>query len=210
MNKYLVIAIIIAFGGILLVKGNVGPIIEKTQNQMNEATTTPVQSAAREVTNRMHEVTVETNYGKFQFETFDADAPKTVQNFLELTNKGFYNGLTFHRIVPGFVIQGGDPSGNGTGGPGYKFEDELNPQTESYKMGYVKGIVAMANAGPNTNGSQFFVMLADNALPHAYTIFGKVTKGQEVVDAIGAIPSNPATGAPSKEIKMSKVSVVEK
>ena len=139
-----------------------------------------------------HTVTIETNMGTIKFETYDADAPKTVQNFITLAEKGFYNNLTFHRIVKGFVIQGGDPLGNGTGGPGYKFEDELNQATESYKNGYKKGVVAMANAGPNTNGSQFFIMLEDNAsLPHNYTIFGKVIFGQEVVDKIGQVPVGP-------------------
>ncbi|QQG42980.1 MAG: peptidylprolyl isomerase [Candidatus Giovannonibacteria bacterium] len=135
-----------------------------------------------------HIVTIETNLGTIKFETYDADAPKTVANFIALAQKGFYDGLTFHRIVNGFVIQGGDPLGNGTGGPGYQFKDELNPATESYKNGYKKGVVAMANAGPNTNGSQFFIMLADNPLPHNYTIFGKVVSGQSVVDAIGRVP----------------------
>jgi len=139
-----------------------------------------------------HVVTLKTNFGEIRFETFDADAPKTVQNFITLARKGFYDNLTFHRIVNGFVIQGGDPLGNGTGGPGYAFEDELNPDTGSYKAGYKKGVVAMANSGPNTNGSQFFIMLADNSLPRNYTIFGKVILGQEVVDKIGQVPVGPA------------------
>ena len=119
------------------------------------------------------------------FETYDADASKTVNNFITLAKKGFYNNIIFHRVIKGFMIQGGDPLGNGTGGPGYTFEDELNLSTVSYKAGYKKGVVAMANAGPNTNGSQFFIMLADNPdLPPKYTIFGKVVKGQDVVDQI--------------------------
>lgn len=105
-----------------------------------------------------------------------------------MQKKGYYNGLTFHRVEPGFVIQGGDPNGNGTGGYsifGDTFEDELNPETDSYKAGYQEGVVAMANRGPNTNGSQFFIMLADNTtLPKNYTIFGKVTKGIDVVKKI--------------------------
>ncbi len=112
------------------------------------------------------------------FELFDGDAPMTVSNFVALTMRGFYDGLTFHRVVPGFVIQGGDPSGNGTGGPGYKFDDE------PVHRDYDEGIVAMANSGPNTNGSQFFIMLADNPLPKQYTIFGKVTSGMDVVHKI--------------------------
>ena len=143
----------------------------------------------------MHKITLETNQGTIQFETYDADAPKTASNFVKLANEGYYNGLTFHRVIPGFMIQGGDPNcaperskgACGTGGPGYQFEDELNPDTESYKAGYQKGMVAMANAGPNTNGSQFFIMHVDYSLPHNYTIFGKVVAGQEVIDKIATV-----------------------
>jgi cyclophilin family peptidyl-prolyl cis-trans isomerase len=121
---------------------------------------------------------IETDKGVIEFEIFP-DSPKAASNFMFLTLEGFYNGLKFHRVVPGFVIQGGDPLGNGSGGPGYQFEDE--PVT----LKYDKGIVAMANAGPNTNGSQFFIMLEDNpSLPPSYTIFGRVIKGQEVVSQI--------------------------
>ncbi len=130
-----------------------------------------------------------TTKGLIEIELYPQDAPKTVENFATLTTQGYYNGLTFHRVEPGFVIQGGDPSGNGTGGKsifGDTFADELNPETQSYKNGYKEGVVAMANRGPNTNGSQFFIMLADNDLPHAYTIFGKVVKGMNVVKQIVA------------------------
>lgn len=121
---------------------------------------------------------IETKKGNIEFEIYP-EATKAASNFVQLTNDKFYDGLTFHRVVPGFVIQGGDPLGDGTGGPGYKFEDE--PVTKKY----LKGIVAMANAGPNTNGSQFFIMLEDNpTLPPNYTIFGKVIKGQDVVSKI--------------------------
>lgn len=133
-------------------------------------------------------VTIHTAKGDIELELYPNDAPKTVQNFATHAKKGYYNGLTFHRVEPGFVIQGGDPNGNGTGGYsifGATFEDELNPDTESYKTGYVEGVLAMANRGPNTNGSQFFIMLADNTtLPKNYTIFGKVTKGMDVVKKI--------------------------
>ncbi|TSC70327.1 MAG: peptidyl-prolyl cis-trans isomerase-like 1 [Parcubacteria group bacterium Gr01-1014_46] len=145
---------------------------------------------------KTHMITIETNYGKIVFETYEADAPNTVKNFITLADKGFYNGLTFHRVIKGFMIQGGDPNGNGTGGPGYKFDDELNPNTPSYKAGYKKGVVAMANAGPNTNGSQFFIMHADYPLPNSYTIFGKVVSGQDVVDKI----ANVTVGANDKPI----------
>lgn len=131
-----------------------------------------------------HIITLKTNLGEIQLQTYDADAPKTVKNFVDLAQKGFYNGLTFHRVIKGFMIQGGDPNGDGTGGPGYTFADELNPEAQSYQEGYKKGIVAMANAGPNTNGSQFFIMHEDYPLPNNYTIFGRVIKGQEVVDKI--------------------------
>ncbi|MBI2591436.1 MAG: peptidylprolyl isomerase [Candidatus Brennerbacteria bacterium] len=139
------------------------------------------------LSNSNHLIILETNLGAISFQTYDVDAPKTSQNFIDLANKGFYNNLVFHRVIKGFMIQGGDPKGDGTGGPGYEFADELDPRTESYKAGYKKGVVAMANAGPNTNGSQFFIMLEDNPLPNLYTIFGKVVKGQETVDAIGNV-----------------------
>jgi cyclophilin family peptidyl-prolyl cis-trans isomerase len=134
-----------------------------------------------------HLITLKTTLGDIQFETYDSDAPKAVNNFITLAEKGYYNNVIFHRIIPGFMIQGGDPTGTGRGGPGYTFEDELNPKTASYQAGYKRGVVAMANAGPNTNGSQFFIMLADYPLPNNYTIFGKVVKSQETVDAIGAL-----------------------
>lgn len=123
-------------------------------------------------------IVMETTKGVIEFELF-TDTPKATSNFLFLTNEKFYDGTIFHRVEPGFVIQGGDPLGNGRGGPGYKFEDE--PVNKSY----TKGIVAMANSGPNTNGSQFFIMLEDNpTLPTKYTIFGKVINGMEIVEKI--------------------------
>ncbi|MBI2604090.1 MAG: peptidylprolyl isomerase [Candidatus Harrisonbacteria bacterium] len=145
-------------------------------------------------------ITLETSEGNIAFELYADDAPKTVENFLKLARGGYYDGLSFHRVIPGFMIQGGDPNCGrnggadagacGAGGPGYQFEDELNPATASYRAGYKKGVLAMANAGPNTNGSQFFIMVADYPLPHNYTIFGRVTAGQEVADAISKTPRN--------------------
>ncbi len=133
-------------------------------------------------------ITIHTAKGDIVLDLYPNDAPKTVQNFATHAKKGYYNGLTFHRVEPGFVIQGGDPNGNGTGGYsifGATFADELNPDTESYKAGYQEGVLAMANRGPNTNGSQFFIMLADNTtLPKNYTIFGKVKEGMDVVKQI--------------------------
>jgi cyclophilin family peptidyl-prolyl cis-trans isomerase len=147
------------------------------------------------------------DFGDIKVQLFDQDAPKTVENFLRLTNSGYYNCITFHRIAKGFVIQGGDPTGTGSGGEsafGGEFEDELNPNTESYKAGYAKGVLAMANRGPNTNTSQFFIMLDNVELPHNYTIFGKVVSGLDVVDKIGAqeiVPQlGPTDGAPVQKI----------
>ncbi|MDP2632915.1 MAG: peptidylprolyl isomerase [Candidatus Curtissbacteria bacterium] len=120
---------------------------------------------------------IKTNRGDIIFELF-SDVPIAASNFIFLTNDGFYDGLTFHRREENFVIQGGDPSGNGTGGPGYKFADEVITRD------YTRGIVAMANSGPNTNGSQFFIMLATSPLPKNYTIFGNVISGIDVVDRI--------------------------
>jgi len=134
------------------------------------------------------QATITTPKGNVVIKLYPQDAPKTVTNFATLAKSGFYNNLSFHRVVPGFVIQGGDPLGNGTGGYsiyGQTFEDELNPITASYQAGYLQGVVAMANRGPNTNGSQFFIMLSDTpSLPKNYTIFGKVIQGMDVVQQI--------------------------
>jgi len=132
---------------------------------------------------KSYAATVQTSHGDFTI-SFDAErAPQAVNNWLFLAGEKFFDGCLFHRVVPGFVIQGGDPTGTGRGGPGYRFRDELEGPGA-----YKRGTVAMANSGPNTNGSQFFVCLDDVGLPHAYTIFGKVTSGMETVDAIAALP----------------------
>lgn len=141
---------------------------------------------------------IETTLGTIEAELYREDAPKTVENFVGLAEKKYFDGIIFHRVVPGFVIQGGDPTGTGTGGKsfwGKQFADELNPAAPSFKEGYRKGVLAMANRGPNTNTSQFFIMLADNTtLPKVYTIFGKVVKGMDVVDAIGRVPLQGGMG----------------
>ena len=175
-----------------------------------ESPQAPSTQSPTEITfkNNMHMITLSTNFGDIQFTTYDADAPKTVKNFITLAQKGFYEKLTFHRVIKGFMIQGGDPSGNGTGGPGYTFEDELNPATESYKNGYKRGVLAMANAGPNTNGSQFFIMHQDYPLPNSYSIFGKVVKGQEAVDAIASAPTD-SNDKPAKSVVIQSVKVEE-
>ena len=153
--------------------------------QANQTTATVAQNLW--VTNASS-AAIKTNKGEIIIQFYPQDAPKTVTNFATLAKIGYYNNLTFHRVEPGFVIQGGHPNGNGAGGQliyGATFEDELNPKTPSYQEGYTEGVVAMANRGTNTNGSQFFIMLADNqTLDKNYTIFGKVTSGMDVVKKI--------------------------
>jgi peptidyl-prolyl cis-trans isomerase B (cyclophilin B) len=133
----------------------------------------------------MSTATIQTSEGKIEVELFDEDAPKTVENFRRLAREGFYDGLTFHRVIKDFMIQGGCPEGTGTGGPGYAFEDEINP----HKV--VRGALAMANAGPNTNGSQFFFVTADACpwLDGKHTVFGQVTDGMDAVDKLEAVPT---------------------
>jgi peptidyl-prolyl cis-trans isomerase B (cyclophilin B) len=131
--------------------------------------------------------TMTTNLGAISIELFDEDAPKTVENFRKLAGDGFYDGVIFHRVIPDFMIQGGDPTGTGTGGPGYTFEDEFN----DHKI--VRGALAMANAGPGTNGSQFFIVTTDAApwLDGKHTVFGQVTSGMDAVDSIEGAPTGP-------------------
>ncbi len=135
---------------------------------------------------------LETDKGAIEIEFFPSDAPKAVENFRLLAEHGYYNGVTFHRIVKGFMLQGGDPEGTGRGGEsawGGKFADEIKADSPLYQAGYKRGVLAMANAGPNTNGSQFFIMHRDYPLHPAFVIFGKVTKGLEIVDAIAELPT---------------------
>ena len=182
------------------------PVLFPEQETVNEEKSEPEESQTNN--KNMNKVTIDTSLGKIVLELYEKDAPKTVENFRTLAGKGFYNNLIFHRVISGFMIQGGDPSGNGTGGPGYKFEDELNPNAVSYKAGYKKGVLAMANSGPNTNGSQFFIMLADYPLPNSYTIFGRVISGQDVVDAIGKTKTG-ANDRPVTPVVMKSVTVGE-
>ncbi len=150
-----------------------------------------------------HTVTLATSKGDITLE-LDADAaPKTVTNFMALAGSNYYSGLTFHRVIPGFMIQGGDPTGNGTGGRsifGEMFEDEIKTNSALYKTGYKAGVIAMANRGPNTNGSQFFIMDRDYPLPPNYTIFGHVTAGQDVVNAIARVDRDPSNDMPKEKV----------
>lgn len=149
--------------------------------------------------------TLHTEKGDIEMELNPTMTPRTVNNFVFLAREKFYDGVIFHRTIPGFMIQGGDPTGTGMGGPGYQFEDEV------FDGNYTRGTVAMANAGPDTNGSQFFIMHADAGLPKNYVIFGKVTKGLEVVDAIAAAPTKPGGegSSPVTPVKILSVDVVE-
>jgi peptidyl-prolyl cis-trans isomerase B (cyclophilin B) len=148
----------------------------------------------------MSTATMHTNHGPIELELFDADAPKTVENFRKLSTDGFYDGLVFHRVIKDFMIQGGCPQGTGTGGPGYTFEDEFN----DHKI--VRGALAMANAGPNTNGSQFFIVTTDAApwLDGKHTVFGQVTSGMDAVDKIEAGPTGPGD-RPSEDAVIERV-----
>jgi cyclophilin family peptidyl-prolyl cis-trans isomerase len=151
----------------------------------------------------MHGV-IETDKGPIEIEFLATDQPKAVENFRLLAEHGYYDGLTFHRIVKGFMLQGGDPSGDGTGGDsawGGTFADEIKEDSPLYRDGYKRGLIAMANAGPNTNGSQFFILHADYPLPPRYVIFAKVTSGMDVVDALANTPTTlGADGGMSKPV----------
>jgi peptidyl-prolyl cis-trans isomerase B (cyclophilin B) len=148
--------------------------------------------------------TLHTNHGAIDVELFDADAPKTVENFRTLAGDGFYNGVVFHRVIPDFMIQGGDPTGTGMGGPGYTFEDEANDH------GVVRGVLAMANAGPNTNGSQFFIVTAEATpwLDGKHTVFGRVTNGMDVVDTISQVQTD-ANDKPREPVVIERVELAE-
>jgi cyclophilin family peptidyl-prolyl cis-trans isomerase len=217
-NISILIVFLVIIGGVWLYLGTRGGETPATPDEFkpagtedtvkpNEDTTTNINSSNTNDTKKMTTATLHTNQGDIQIEFFEADAPKTVANFLKLAKEGFYDGVKFHRVIKGFMDQTGDPQSKddskmslwGTGGPGYKFADEINASSDLYtKVGYQKGIVAMANSGPNTNGSQFFIMAADYPLPPLYTIFGKVTAGLDVVTKINNTPTDssdrPITG----------------
>jgi cyclophilin family peptidyl-prolyl cis-trans isomerase len=159
--------------------------------------------------NKEYQATIKTNLGDIVVQLFPEDAPIAVNNFVFLARQGFYDGVKFHRVVKGFVIQGGDPTGTGTGSPGYKFADE------KVTRDYIAGTLAMANAGPNTNGSQFFITLVDlsGQLPKNYTIFGIVTGGFDVVQQIGDVPVKPAgdeLSLPTVDVHIDSITIEEK
>ena len=153
----------------------------------------------------MSKATIHTSMGDVELELFDEDAPKTVENFTKLAGEGFYDGLVFHRVIPDFMIQGGDPTGSGTGGPGYRFEDEVSSGPSFDRSGYM----AMANSGPNTNGSQFFITeVPTEWLSGKHTIFGRVVEGMDVVRAIGRVDRD-ARDKPRKDVVLERVEISE-
>jgi cyclophilin family peptidyl-prolyl cis-trans isomerase len=161
--------------------------------------------------NKQYTATIKTNYGDIEVQLFPKDAPVTVNNFVFLARQDFYNGVKFHRVVKGFVIQGGDPTGTGAGGPGYRFADE------EISKDYVAGTLSMANAGADTNGSQFFITLSDlsGSLPKKYTIFGQVTDGLDVVKNIGNVPvqakvPGAEVSSPTADVHIDSITIQEK
>jgi len=204
MNKYVsfVVVMMVIIFGIWLFSGNKDETTvigvggeENIINQENQSTSENLS----EIQNKIMNATLNTSEGNITIEFFAEQAPNTVANFTKLAGEGFYNGIKFHRVIKGFMIQGGDPLTKddskaamwGTGGPGYSFGDEIDSTSDLYsKLGYAKGVVAMANSGPDTNGSQFFIMTEDYPLPPSYTIFGKVTSGQDVVDKIANVKTS--------------------
>lgn len=151
---------------------------------------------------KRYTATIDTSAGTMTAELYPDDAPATVNNWVFLAREGYYEGVIFHRVIPGFMIQGGDPTGSGSGGPGYKFADE------KVNRKYTRGTLAMANAGPNTNGSQFFIMHADYGLPPQYTIFGKLTSGEDVIDTIANAKRN-AQDRPAEPTTINSITVTE-
>lgn len=196
-------------GSTTSISENSDAVVKPSSDFSSPKTTTPMATYSyqgklpeSEITNK--QVRLTTEKGDIVIALYPETAPLAVSNFVSLASKGFYDGVIFHRVISGFMIQGGDPTGTGMGGPGYKFEDELKDSNT-----YTRGTVAMANAGPNTNGSQFFIMHKDVPLDHNYTIFGKVISGLEIVDGIAATPVD-RSDRPLAEQKMVKVTVEEK
>ncbi len=179
------------------------------------ATPTPAPANANQAaatTGQKHTVVLDTTAGKIRIELLDKDAPKTAENFRKLAESGFYNGLIFHRTIKGFMIQGGDPTGTGSGGrtaDGRPLPNEINRSSPLYQGGYARGLVAMANKGgdPTTATSQFFIMHQNYPLPPQYTIFGRVVEGIDVVDRIASAPNEGGSDRPANPVKMTKVTV---
>lgn len=218
MNKqimYLMVILAVIFLTVFLLVQNQGQTSkELANNQMkkinnNQPTATKVVPTPKMSIdqNKIYIAELKTTAGTIKISLNAKTTPKTVNNFVYLAKKGFYNNTIFHRVMKGFMIQGGDPLGNGTGGPGYRFDDE------PFEGEYTRGTVAMANAGPNTNGSQFFIMHEDYALPKDYVIFGQVTEGMEVVDKIASAAvkagASGEVSSPVEPVSVNKVTIIE-
>ena len=218
MNKqimYLLVILAVIFLTVFLLVQNQGQTSEQlTNNQMNKiknnqpATVKTMPTPKMQIDQRKTYIAeLETIVGTIKINLNAQQTPKTVNNFVYLAKKGFYDKTIFHRVIKGFMIQGGDPLGNGTGGPGYRFDDE------SFEGEYTRGTVAMANAGPNTNGSQFFIMHEDYNLPKDYVIFGQVVEGMEVVDNIASATvkagASGEVSSPVEPILVNKVTIIE-
>jgi|TARA_B100001093_G_scaffold96759_1_gene88728 cyclophilin family peptidyl-prolyl cis-trans isomerase len=211
MKKYIIVLILLISCG-----GSTETSNETTVTTTAETTTTLGENMDKTYT-QPHEMTInnsksytaiiKTSLGDMKVEFFTNDAPMTVNNFINLAQDGYYDGVIFHRVISDFMIQGGDPSGTGHGDygkyPGYQFQDELNNQ-----IPYSKGILAMANSGPNTNGSQFFIMHVDYPLPYNYTIFGKVVEGLDVIDIIATVETG-AGDKPTSDVIIETVEISE-
>ena len=212
MKKFIIIFLLLSF-----CSSGVEETTEETKAQIDTTTTTIGEDMSDKIydnqpemninTNSSYTAVIKTNLGDMTVEFFTDDAPITVNNFISLSKDGYYDNVIFHRVISGFMIQGGDPSGTGHGDygkyPGYKFDDELNNQRP-----YEKGILAMANAGPNTNGSQFFIMHVDYPLPYSYTIFGQVVDGFDVIDKIASVETDSAD-KPITDVLISTVEITE-
>lgn len=198
MKKYLTALIAMVTLLVLMTAGCAG----SNAASPNKAETTPKQTQA-EGTNKKNSVALfETSKGNFRIELFEDKVPLTTKNFITLADKGFYNGLIFHRVIENFMIQGGDPKGNGTGGPGYTIPDEFHRDLK-----HNEGVISMANAGPNTGGSQFFITLkATPWLDNKHAVFGKVIEGMEVVHAIGKVKTG-AQDKPVEDVVIKKITI---
>jgi len=212
MKKFIIIFLLLSF-----CSSGVEETTEETKVKIDTTTTTIGEDMSDKIydkqpemninTNSSYTAVIKTNLGDMTVEFFTDDSPITVNNFISLSKDGYYDNVIFHRVISGFMIQGGDPSGTGHGDygkyPGYKFDDELNNQRP-----YEKGILAMANAGPNTNGSQFFIMHVDYPLPYSYTIFGQVVDGFDIIDKIASVETDSAD-KPTTDVLISTVEITE-
>jgi len=199
---------VILFAAVIYVRMPKGDIMSKNvEPQTSQAAErVPTPTSVPIDVNKTYTATLETSVGNIVIALTAKETPKTVGNFVNLSRSGFYDNTIFHRVIEGFMIQGGDPKGNGTGGPGYKFDDE------PFEGSYTRGTVALATSGPNTNGSQFFIMHEDEALPPAYVIFGKVSQGMEVVDTIATadtINDGRENSRPVDPVVVKKVTIIE-